>query len=99
MRVTTQVRRSTSSNSILTATSISKSFAGVQALKGVSLELLKGEVHAIIGENGAGKSTLIKIITGSIAADSGRLEVFKQLISHNSPNISRSLGIAAIYQQ
>jgi ABC-type sugar transport system ATPase subunit len=99
MRVTPQVRRSTSSNSILTADSISKSFAGVQALKGVSLELLEGEVHAVVGENGAGKSTLIKIITGSIAADSGRLEVFKQVISHNSPNISRSKGIAAIYQQ
>jgi ABC-type sugar transport system ATPase subunit len=99
MRVTTQDRRSTSSNSILTADSISKSFAGVQALRGVSFELLEGEVHALVGENGAGKSTLIKIITGSIAADSGRLEVFRQLISHNSPNISRSLGIAAIYQQ
>lgn len=54
MRVATQVRRSTSSNSILTANSISKSFAGVQALKRVSLELLEGEVHAVIGENGAG---------------------------------------------
>jgi ABC-type sugar transport system ATPase subunit len=99
MRVATRVRRPISRNPILTINSVNKSFAGVQALRGVSLELFEGEVHALIGENGAGKSTLIKIITGVIAADSGRIEIFKQLLTSNSPNISRSLGVAAIYQQ
>jgi ABC-type sugar transport system ATPase subunit len=84
---------------ILAARSITKSYAGVRALKGVSLELLPGEVHALIGENGAGKSTLTKIITGAVTADSGVLEVAGQIVSHNSTTVSRALGIAAIYQQ
>ncbi len=84
---------------LLQATSIRKSFAGVQALKSVSFELLPGEVHALVGENGAGKSTLIKIITGAEAADSGTLAVQGHRVARNDPSISRSLGIAAIYQQ
>jgi rhamnose transport system ATP-binding protein len=84
---------------LLQATSIRKSFAGVQALKSVSFELLPGEVHALVGENGAGKSTLIKIITGAVAAESGTLAVQGQTIAPNDPATARSLGIAAIYQQ
>ena len=84
---------------LLEAKSISKSFAGVQALKGVSFDLRAGEVHALIGENGAGKSTLIKVMTGAVQADSGMLFVSGQPVPHNDPAIARSLGIAAIYQQ
>ena len=84
---------------LLKADSITKSFAGVQALKGVSFELRPGEVHALIGENGAGKSTLIKIITGALQPDSGTLEINSQHVVGNSPSIAKSLGIAAIYQQ
>jgi rhamnose transport system ATP-binding protein len=86
-------------NTLLRATDISKSFAGVHALQHVSFELHTGEVHALVGENGAGKSTLIKIITGAHQADEGTLEINGRLIAENSPLISRSLGIAAIYQQ
>src|SRR5207249_3764896 len=86
-------------NALLRATDVSKSFAGVHALQGVSFELRPGEVHALVGENGAGKSTLIKIITGAHQADEGTLEVGGRVIAENSPLISRSLGIAAIYQQ
>jgi rhamnose transport system ATP-binding protein len=68
-------------------------------LKGVSFDLLAGEVHALIGENGAGKSTLIKVITGAVQADSGTLVISGQVVPHNEPGIARSLGIAAIYQQ
>ena len=84
---------------LLKADSITKSFAGVQALKGVSFDLRPGEVHALVGENGAGKSTLIKIITGAHRADSGQLEINGQIIAHNSPAIAKHLGVAAIYQQ
>jgi rhamnose transport system ATP-binding protein len=85
--------------SLLQAQSISKTFAGVRALKDVSFELLPGEVHALVGENGAGKSTLTKVITGATVADSGTLEVRGLPVPVNNPRISRSLGISAIYQQ
>ena len=84
---------------VLEATSISKAFAGVKALKSVSFELLAGEVHAVIGENGAGKSTLIKIITGAVAADAGTIKVRGEQVPHMDPRVSKALGIAAIYQQ
>src|ERR1051325_4523641 len=84
---------------LLRAMNISKSYAGVRALKNVSFELRAGEVHALVGENGAGKSTLIKIITGAVAADSGAIELNGEAIAHNSPRLAKSRGIAAIYQQ
>jgi rhamnose transport system ATP-binding protein len=84
---------------LLQAAGISKSFAGVHALQGVSFDLRAGEIHALIGENGAGKSTLIKIITGAEQSDAGTLHVGGRVVAHNSPAVARSLGIAAIYQQ
>src|SRR5262249_59544494 len=84
---------------MLRLTGISKAFAGVQALKGVSFDLRAGEVHALVGENGAGKSTLIKVITGAHRPDEGTIEVQGSLIAGNDPVRARGLGIAAIYQQ
>lgn len=84
---------------LLRATNISKSYAGVHALRSVGFELKAGEVHALIGENGAGKSTFIKIITGAVDRDSGEIEINGQLIMNNSPRLAKSLGVAAIYQQ
>jgi rhamnose transport system ATP-binding protein len=86
-------------DSLLRATNISKSFAGVQALRNVSFDLRCGEVHALVGENGAGKSTLIKIITGAHQPDEGSLDINGLPVERNDPVISRSLGIAAIHQQ
>jgi rhamnose transport system ATP-binding protein len=84
---------------LLRADAISKSYAGVQALKRVSFDLRSGEVHALVGENGAGKSTLIKIITGAVGHDSGSLTIGERVISRMDPHTSRAMGIAAIYQQ
>jgi len=78
---------------------ISKSFAGVQALKGVSFSLEPCEVHALVGENGAGKSTLIKVITGAHQPDEGTIEVQSRVVANLDPLRARGLGIAAIYQQ
>jgi rhamnose transport system ATP-binding protein len=84
---------------LLAAATISKSFAGIRALKSVSFDLQPGEVHALVGENGAGKSTLIKIVTGAEVPDAGTLVVQGRTYEAMDPGLSRSLGIAAIYQQ
>ena len=84
---------------LLTATSISKSYAGVRALSDVSFDLRAGEVHALVGENGAGKSTLIKVITGAVVPDSGTLAIAGRVVHEMTPATSRSLGVAVIYQQ
>ena len=84
---------------LLQARNISKSYDGVDALRAVSFELRAGEVHALIGENGAGKSTLIKVITGAVPPDSGEIVFDGKPVINNSPAYSKSLGIAAIYQQ
>lgn len=84
---------------LLRVTDITKSYAGVQALRRASFELRAGEVHALIGENGAGKSTLIKIITGAVLPDSGVIEVNGQRLVDNSPRVAKAHGVAAIYQQ
>jgi rhamnose transport system ATP-binding protein len=86
-------------NVLLRATGISKSYAGVHALRNVSFELRAGEVQALIGENGAGKTTLIKIITGAVTPDSGQIEVNGEVVANNSPRRAKALGIAAIYQE
>jgi rhamnose transport system ATP-binding protein len=87
------------SDSILRMTNISKSFAGVHALRGVQFELRPGEVHALLGENGAGKSTLVKVITGVHQPDSGEIYLNDQLIRLAGTREAAALGIAAIYQE
>src|SRR3989440_4248806 len=86
-------------NVLLSVADVTKSYAGVHALRGASFELRAGEVHALVGENGAGKSTLIKIVTGAVAADGGEVRVGGGVVSDLSPRRARALGIAAIYQQ
>jgi rhamnose transport system ATP-binding protein len=84
---------------LLSLQGVSKTFGGVRALRGVTLELRAGEVHALVGENGAGKSTLVRIVTGAHAADSGTMSIGGQPIAHADPVIMRGFGIAPIYQQ
>jgi ABC-type sugar transport system ATPase subunit len=76
-----------------------KSFPGVQALRGVDLDLDEGEVHGLVGENGAGKSTLAKILSGSFAVDVGTIEVFGKPLPPASPAAARRAGIAAVSQE
>jgi rhamnose transport system ATP-binding protein len=77
----------------------SKRFGGVQALEGVSFDLLVGEVHALVGENGAGKSTLVRILTGAIRPDAGTLDVLGERVAHATPAGLRARGVAPMYQQ
>ena len=83
---------------MLQATAVSKSYAGIRALHEVSFDLRAGETHALVGENGAGKSTLIKIFTGAITPDAGKISIDDRAIENLTPARARELGIAAIYQ-
>ena len=78
---------------------ITKSFPGVRALDGVSLEVAGGEVHALVGENGAGKSTLMKILAGAYIADGGTIEVDGKPATIDGPKAAERLGIGMIYQE
>ncbi|AWK89794.1 sugar ABC transporter ATP-binding protein (plasmid) [Azospirillum thermophilum] len=78
---------------------IGKHFAGVAALTDASLEVGRGEVHALIGQNGAGKSTLIKILTGAYRRDVGEVLFDGRPIDPSSPKDARRLGISTIYQE
>ena len=84
---------------VLTATDVSKTFPGVRALDGVSLELRAGEIHALMGENGAGKSTLIKVLTGVYPRDAGTIELLGRTIDPRSPLDAQQLGISTVYQE
>lgn len=82
----------------LKLTGIRKSFGGVHALKGVDLEVRKGEIHCLAGENGCGKSTLIKAISGVHSVDSGRIEIDGNQVEKLKPIDAIQMGIQVIYQ-
>ena len=84
---------------LLTMRGIDKRFAGVPALTGASLEVGRGEVHALIGQNGAGKSTLIKILTGYHARDAGEVLFDGRSVAFGSPGEAQRAGISTIYQE
>ena len=83
---------------LLKAVDINKSFAGVHALKNVSLEIMPGEIHCLAGENGCGKSTLIKIISGVYERDSGTVEFAGKKLGKITPIDAITSGIQVIYQ-
>ena len=90
---------STQTAPLLRLRDVRKTFGTVRALRGVSFELNRGEVHAILGENGAGKSTLIKIITGAHTPDPGSSILVKGTpFTALDATRARQLGIACIYQ-
>ena len=78
---------------------IEKRFGGVHALRGVDLSCALGRVHALLGENGAGKSTLIKILTGALQPDGGRILLDGELATLATPARAAAAGIAAVYQE
>ena len=83
---------------VLRLRNVVKTFPGVVALKGVTFEVLAGEVHALVGENGAGKSTLMAVAAGSTVPDSGTVEIGGQPLESASPSVAQALGLGIVYQ-
>ncbi len=84
---------------VLVVRSLSKSFAGIKVLKGINLDVLPGEVHALMGENGAGKSTFIKTVSGLHRPDAGEIIISGEVVSLTSPRDARRLGISVVHQE
>ncbi|MGV8989502.1 MAG: sugar ABC transporter ATP-binding protein [Cypionkella sp.] len=83
----------------LAANAIAKSYGGVAALKGVSLQIAPGEVHGLVGANGAGKSTFIKILAGLVRPDGGTVSVEGHDAEIHSPDQATALGMSFIHQE
>ncbi len=77
---------------------ISKSFPGIKANDDISLDLRKGEIHALLGENGAGKSTLMSILFGLYEPDEGEIYVKGEKTLIKNPNDATRLGIGMVHQ-
>jgi len=78
---------------------ISKSFGGIAALSNVTLKVMPGEIHALVGENGAGKSTLMKILSGAYTKDTGKIFIDDLEVQIRNTHDSKKLGIGIIYQE
>jgi len=89
----------TTTDLLLEATDVSKTYGAVVALRSASLAVRPGEVHALMGANGAGKSTLVKILTGAVHPDSGRIVVRGRERTVHSPGEARRGGLVSVYQE
>ena len=78
---------------------IIKEFPGVLALDNVDFDLMKGEIHALVGENGAGKSTLMRVLFGVYQPDAGKILVKGKEVSIHSPSQAQQLGISMVHQE
>lgn len=84
---------------IVSLREIFKSFPGVLAVQDVTLDILPGEVHALVGENGAGKSTLMKVLAGVYKKDAGRVIYKGKEVEIPNPRAAQQLGISMIHQE
>ncbi len=84
---------------LLELKNLTKHYPGTTAVNDVSLEVLSGEIHAIVGENGAGKSTLIKMIAGAVAPSSGGIKFNGKMVESYTPIAALKRGVTVIYQE
>lgn len=85
-------------DSILVIEQIAKSFGAVEALRGISFDVRRGEIVALVGDNGAGKSTLVKIISGVYQADAGHFRLNGHVCNFKGPADALDAGIETVYQ-
>jgi rhamnose transport system ATP-binding protein len=84
---------------LVAARGISKSFASIEVLRDIDLDLARGEIHALLGENGAGKSTFAKIIAGVHRPSRGSLAINGETVEISSPIVAQKLGVTLIHQE
>src|SRR5262252_2374396 len=89
---------SDSTSLALSLSNVSKTFDGLRALDGVSLDVSAGERRAIIGPNGAGKTTLFSLISGETKPTGGHIALFGRDVTRAAPHRRASLGLARTYQ-
>jgi len=89
---------STPSTPVLQARGLVKRYGHVTALDGADLDLLPGEILAVIGDNGAGKSTLVKALSGALVPDAGEIRLDGRAVRFHSPADARRQGIETVYQ-
>src|SRR5262249_42649936 len=77
---------------------VRKRFGATEALRGASLSLEPGSVHALLGENGAGKTTLVRVLYGSVRPDAGEITVDGRVVVIDGPRHALALGIALVHQ-
>ena len=77
---------------------IRKEFGNFVANDNITLQLKKGEIHALLGENGAGKSTLMNVLFGLYQPDGGEIRVRGQKVNITDPNVANGLGIGMVHQ-
>ncbi len=85
-------------NYIIEMLHITKEFPGIKANDDITLQLKKGEIHALLGENGAGKSTLMSILFGLHQAEKGDIKKNGEIVKINNPNDANNLGIGMVHQ-
>ncbi|MGD9913930.1 MAG: sugar ABC transporter ATP-binding protein [Rhizobiaceae bacterium] len=81
------------------ARGVEKRYGGTMALKGVSVRIDQGTIHALVGENGAGKSTFLGVIAGRVVPSAGEVDIYGAPHVFGQPRHTRQLGIASIYQE
>lgn len=87
------------SSTMLEATELWKTFGATKALRGVSIDIRRGEIHGLCGQNGAGKSTLVKVLTGSLRPDSGSIRLLGERVRFAKSADAQAAGIAVVDQE
>ena len=91
--------RSPDDQPLLLAERMHKRFGGVHALRGATLGVRRGEIHALLGENGSGKSTMLRILSGQLQPDAGAIRIAGEPTSFRTPTAALRQGIATVTQE
>ena len=86
------------SENVIEMLHITKEFPGIIANDDITLQLRRGEIHALLGENGAGKSTLMSVLFGLYQPEAGTIKKNGEVVKINDPNDATALGIGMVHQ-